>query len=264
MKKLNKVFDFSIVSIVLILIYIPIFITLFFSFNSSKSLTVFSGFSLRWYKELFTHEILLNSIFVTIMVAIISSIISTIIGTLGAISLRRFKKKYQRGLLAVNNIPIVSPEIIAAISLFLLFGAFTIPFGYTTLILAHIAFSTPYVIVSVWPKVKMLDDSIIDAAYDLGANKFQTLYKVILPELKFSIISGFAIAFTMSFDDFVISYFAVGSSGISNISIYLYTLKRGLNPAVNALSTIIVILIFAKVGYDYVKAYKKDRRLVRK
>lgn len=267
MKKSNyKIPEKIYIGLILLLFYIPIFVTVVFSFNSSKSLSNLSGFSFKWYKELFLNPVLVQAMAVTFIIALVSSIISTFIGTLGAISLKRYKLKMQKAVLMLNNIPIVSPEIITAISLFLLFGAFMIPFGYTTLIMAHVAFSTPYVIVAVWPKVKELDENLINAAYDLGANHFQALYKVVLPQIKGGIISGFMIAFAMSFDDFVISYFAVGSSGISNISIYLYTLKRGLNPSINALSTIIVLIVFIKVTYDYFKKSTKDkvRKVVRK
>jgi spermidine/putrescine transport system permease protein len=192
------------------------------------------------------------------LVAIISTIISTIIGTLAAIALTKHKKHLRELMLSTNNIPIVNPEIVTAIAFFVLFGTFAIDRGLVTMIIAHIAFSTPYVVITVYPKVKSLDPNLADAAYDLGATPFQALYKVILPQIKIAVIAGAAIAFTMSFDDFVISYFAVSGSAIKNISIYLYTLKRGVEPTINALSTIIILIIGIKITRDYLKSGKKS------
>ncbi|HHT82200.1 MAG TPA: ABC transporter permease [Acholeplasmataceae bacterium] len=249
--------------IILLIIYWPIISMIFFSFNANKSFTRFGGFSLRWYIELFNHKQMMNAVLVTIVVALISTFFSTIIGTLAAISLSRQKKVLRNLTLNATNIPIINPEIITAISLFVLFGIFFVPSGYLTMILAHIAFSTPYVIITVYPKVISLDHNLQDAAADLGATPFQTLMKVIFPQLKVAIVAGAAIAFTMSFDDFVISYFVTIGSGVSNISTYLYTLKRGLDPKVNALSTLIVLVIGLKVTYDYFiggpRKMKKER-----
>lgn len=251
------------ITIILLIIYWPIISMIFFSFNANKSFTRFGGFSLKWYIELFNHKQMMNAVLVTIVVALISTFFSTIIGTLAAISLSRQKKVLRNLTLNATNIPIINPEIITAISLFVLFGIFFVPSGYLTMILAHIAFSTPYVIITVYPKVISLDHNLQDAAADLGATPFQTLMKVIFPQLKVAIVAGAAIAFTMSFDDFVISYFVTIGSGVSNISTYLYTLKRGLDPKVNALSTLIVLVIGLKITYDYFisgpRKMKKER-----
>ena len=261
--KVTTVLKYVFIVLILAIIYFPVFSMIFFSFNANKSFTRFGGFSFKWYIELFSHKQMMNAVLVTIVVAVVSTIISTIIGTLAAISLSRQRKVIRNLTLNATNIPILNPEIITAISLFVLFGMFYIPSGYATMILAHVAFSTPYVIITVYPKVISLDPNLADAASDLGATPFQTLMKVIFPQLKVAIVAGAAIAFTMSFDDFVISYFVTIGSGVSNISTYLYTLKRGLDPKVNALSALIFLVIGLKVTYDYFisgpRKMKKER-----
>lgn len=253
----NNLIKNIILLIFFIILFSPIVSLVFFSFNKGASLTRFQGFSLRWYKEMFQNQQMMDALVVTLIIAVISTFISVIIGTLGAISLDRFRNRTKNSILVANNIPIVNPEIITAIAMFVLYGTFKIPFGYLTLILAHIAFSTPYVIITVYPKIASLDPNIADAALDLGATPFQTLYKVILPQIRVSVAAAAAIAFTMSFDDFVISYFSAGSSGVQNISIYLYTLKRGVNPQINALSTFIVIIVLMKIFYDYFIGFRR-------
>ena len=243
-------------SIVLLLIYIPIISLVVFSFNDSKSLIQFTGFSLEWYVKLFESGTIMDAVFTTILVAIISTIASTLIGTLGAISLTKNKKWLRELTLNFNNIPIVNPEIVTAISFFVLFGAFQIERGLMTMIIAHIAFSVPYVVITVYPKVRQMDADLISASSDLGATPLQTLWHVILPQIRIGIIAGAAIAFTMSFDDFVISYFASSGSAVKNISIYLYTLKRGIEPTINALSTLIILVIGMKITFDYFKPQK--------
>ncbi len=243
------------VGLLLLFIYIPITSLVIFSFNASKSVISFSGFSLEWYVKLFESEQIMRAVFTTILVAVISTIISTIVGTLGAIMLSKNRKWLKEWTLNLNNIPIVNPEIVTAIGFFVLFGAFSIERGLSTMIVAHIAFSVPYVVITVFPKVRTMDPNLVAAANDLGATPFQTLWHVILPQIKVGVIAGAAIAFTMSFDDFVISYFASSGSAVQNISIYLYTLKRGLEPTINALSAMIVFVIGLKITYDY---FKKD------
>jgi spermidine/putrescine transport system permease protein len=250
---IGKVF----LTLVLILTYVPILSLVMFSFNEGRSLTRWTGFSLQWYVKLFESREIMTAVMITFLVAIISTVISTIIGTFAAISLTKTRKSLREISLSANNIPIVNPEIVTAIAFFVLFGAFAIERGMTTMILAHIAFSTPYVVITVYPKVRNLDPNLAHAAYDLGATPAQALFKVIIPQIKIGIIAGAAIAFTMSFDDFVISYFAVSGSAIKNISIYLYTLKRGVEPTINALSTLIILVIGTKIAYDYIKSGKK-------
>jgi spermidine/putrescine transport system permease protein len=257
MKNLNKYLGIIFIVIVLIFIYAPIFSLVFFSFNSTRSLVNFTGFSFKWYVDLFSDTELMEVIITTIVIAVISTVISTIIGTLAAISLSKYKKVVRNLLLTANDIPIMNPEIITAVACFLLFGAMHIERGYFTLLLAHIGFSIPYVVITVYPKVRSLDPNLTDAAADLGANSTQTLLKVIIPQIKLAVMAGAAIAFTMSFDDFIISYFSVIGTPIQNISIYLYNFKRGVKPTINALSTIIILVIGIKITYDYIRDSRK-------
>lgn len=251
--------------IVSLFVYAPIISIAVFSFNEANSLTRWSGFTFDRYIELFTDRELFNYsnprnsiVFMTLWIAGLSTLISTILGTLAAIALTKTRKIYRDLTMGVNNVPIISPEIITAVSLLVLFGALQIAPGYNTMLIAHVAFSTPYVLITVYPKVKSLDPNIADAAYDLGASPFNALVKVILPQIKVAIIAGAAIAFTMSFDDFIISYFVAGASGDMNISIYLYTNRLSPKPLINAFSTIILVLVGAKITYDYFKSRKSE------
>lgn len=262
--------QFIFLSSVLLFIYAPIISIAVFSFNDDDSLTRWSGFTFRRYIELFQDTQLFNFsnpgesvVLMTIWIAIVSTFISTIFGTLAAISLAKTKKRVRDLTMQVNNIPIVSPDIIIAVSLLVLFGAMQLAPSYNTMLLAHIAFSTPYVLITVYPKVKSLDPNLADAAYDLGATPLQTLFKVILPQIKVAIFAGAILAFTMSFDDFIISYFVAGSSGDMNLSIYLYTNKLRPKPIINALSTIILFIVGAKILYDYFKTDNKLNRRIR-
>ncbi|MCR1808748.1 ABC transporter permease [Haploplasma modicum] len=257
MKKTNRLIENIYFIIIILFTYIPMASMIIFSFNKSKSLTKWTGFSLEWYVKLFQDRDIIEAITNTITVAVISTVVATIIGTLVSIALTKHKKLFKETILGLSNIPILSPEIVTAIAFFVFFGAFAIQKGMTTMILAHIAFSTPYVILAVYPKVKSLDKDLVNAAYDLGATPRQALFKVILPQIKVAIFAGAAIAFAMSFDDFVISYFASGGM-VKNISIYLYTLKRGIEPTVNALSAIIMIGVGIKVAFDYIKSGKEN------
>jgi spermidine/putrescine transport system permease protein len=253
----TKVAKTLFLSTVIVLIYLPIISLVVFSFNEGKSLTRWTGFSLQWYVKLFESGEIMQAVITTIVVAVVSTIVSTILGTLAAIALSKSRRVIREVIMSTNNIPIVNPEIVTAIAFFVLFGTFAIERGHVTMLLAHIAFSTPYVLITVYPKVKNLDPNLADAAYDLGATPMQALIKVILPQIRIAIIAGAAIAFTMSFDDFVISYFAVSGSAVKNISIYLYTLKRGVEPTINALSTLIILVIGAKIIHDYAKSGKQ-------
>ena len=213
-----------------------------FSFNSSKSLTHFTGFSLCWYEAMLKNHGMMESLYVTIIIALLATIISTIIGTITAIGLSKSKKVLRAFVSQVNDFPIMNPEIVTAIGLMLLFITFQIEKGFVTLLLAHIAFCIPYVILSIMPKIKSLDPNLADAAMDLGATPWQALVKVIVPQIMPGIVSGALIAFTMSFDDFVISYFVTGQ-GVKNLSIMVYTMSKRINPSVNAISTLVVLLI---------------------
>lgn len=228
--------------LLLVFFYAPILFMIIFSFNSSKSLTHFTGFSLCWYEAMLKNHGMMESLYVTIIIALLATIISTIIGTITAIGLSKSKKVLRAFVSQVNDFPIMNPEIVTAIGLMLLFITFQIEKGFVTLLLAHIAFCIPYVILSIMPKIKSLDPNLADAAMDLGATPWQALVKVIVPQIMPGIVSGALIAFTMSFDDFVISYFVTGQ-GVKNLSIMVYTMSKRINPSVNAISTLVVLLI---------------------
>lgn len=242
MSKDKRVLGKAGMALLLVFFYAPILFMIIFSFNSSKSLTHFTGFSLCWYEAMLKNHGMMESLYVTIIIALLATIISTIIGTITAIGLSKSKKVLRAFVSQVNDFPIMNPEIVTAIGLMLLFITFQIEKGFVTLLLAHIAFCIPYVILSIMPKIKSLDPNLADAAMDLGATPWQALVKVIVPQIMPGIVSGALIAFTMSFDDFVISYFVTGQ-GVKNLSIMVYTMSKRINPSVNAISTLVVLLI---------------------
>lgn len=228
--------------LMILFFYLPIIYMIVFSFNDSKSLTGFTGFSLRWYKHMLESRDMMQSLYTTFSVALIATLISTVAGTITAIGLSKSKKIIRDLMEQVNNLPVMNPEIVTAIGFMLLFITFRVEKGYTTMLLAHIAFCIPYVILSVMPKIRSLDPNLADAAMDLGATPWQALIKVIVPQITPGIISGALIAFTMSVDDFIISYFVTGG-GVKNLSIMVYTMSKRVNPSINALSTLVVIII---------------------
>lgn len=242
MAKKHHLSTITLVGLCLLFQYLPILVMVVFSFNSAKSLSNFKGFSIYWYQELFKNNEMMNAVFVSVSIAIIATIVSTILGTLTAIGLSKSKKVIRNLVLQINQLPILNPDIVTAIALMLFFAAFKIEKGYMTMLLAHIAFCTPFVITNVLPRVKALDPNLSDAAMDLGATPFQALIKVILPQIKPAIFSGALLAFTMSFDDFIISYFVTGN-GVQNISIAVYNMAKRINPSINALSAIVVFVI---------------------
>ena len=227
--------------LILLFIYLPIFYVVLFSFNESKSLTKFTGFSLRWYESMMNDSTMLESIWYTVLVAVISTAVSTVVGTITAIGLSKSRRIIRTAVLEINNLPVMNPDIVTAIGLMLLFISANVQLSLTTLILSHIMFCIPYVILTIMPKLRQLDDNVAEAALDLGANPWQALTKVILPQIYPAVLSGALIAFSMSFDDFVISFFTAGV-GINNISMYVYSMKR-YNPGINALSTLIVVVV---------------------
>ena len=241
-RKISKFFTSGYLILVLLFIYLPILYLVLFSFNDGKSMTNFSGFSLRWYENLFTKETsMLQSIWTTLIVAGISTVVSTVVGTIAAIGLSKAKRIIRTAVLEVNNLPVMNPDIVTAIGLMLLFISIKVQPSMVTLILSHISFCIPYVILSVMPKLRQLDDNVAEAALDLGATPWKALTKVIIPQIMPAILSGALIAFSMSLDDFVVSYFNAGV-GINTISMYVYSMKR-YNLSVNAMSTLIVVTV---------------------
>ena len=224
-------------------LYLPIVVLIAFSFNDSKLQGVWSGFTLRWYVDLFKDAEILRALYTTVLIAMISAILSTIMGTLAAIGIHGIKGFKRNMILNLNYIPVLNPDIVTAISLMALFRLLKVEFGFITMLLSHIVFSIPYVILSVLPKLKQMDVNLAEAAMDLGATPFYALRKVIIPEIFPGIITGMLLAFTLSIDDFVISFFNAGH-GVSNLSITIYSMTRkGINPIVNALSTLMFVAL---------------------
>ncbi|MBQ1505540.1 MAG: extracellular solute-binding protein [Erysipelotrichales bacterium] len=240
MQKKKNWGDILYLFVIIAFFYLPILYVVLFSFNSTKSLTVFSGFSMRWYESMFKNRTMMESIYYTVLVAVIATAVSTVVGTITAIGLSKNRKIVRELALQVNNLPMLNPDIVTAIGLMLFFVSIKVQTGLVTMILAHITFCIPYVIITIMPKLRSLDDNVAEAALDLGATPWQALTKVILPQIKDAILAGALIAFTMSFDDFVISFFTTGP-GINNISIYVYTMYKRINPSINALSSIIIL-----------------------
>lgn len=255
MNKKIPIYQYIFIGLVLAFIYIPLIVMVVFSFNELTSQTVFQGFTFKWYKTIFTDTALSNAIQNTFVVSIIATIVSTVLATLAAISVSKQKKIFRQFVLNANNIPILSPDILTAVAFLLFIIAIGVTPSLGTMVLAHVTICTPYAFITIYPKVRGLDPNIIEASADLGANPFKTLMKVIIPQLKGAIIAGAAIAFTMSFDDFIVSQ--LSSGGVQNISIYLYGLKKGIEPSVNALSTIIMAGIGIKVVYDLIKSRRE-------
>lgn len=222
--------------------YLPILYMIVFSFNDGKSLTSFSGFSLRWYQHMLESGDMMEALYTTFSIALIATCVSTVVGTISAIGLSKSRKLVRELMQQVDNLPMMNPEIVTAIGFMLLFITFKVEKGYMTMLLAHIAFCIPYVILSVMPKIRSLDPNLADAAMDLGATPWQALIKVIVPQIMPGILSGALIAFTMSVDDFIISYFVTGG-GVKNLSIIVYTMSKRINPSINAVSTLMIIII---------------------
>lgn len=243
MKKFAKIY----MALVLFFLYAPIFVLIVFSFNESKSRSMFTGFTLDWYVRLFHNRIIISSLINTLIIAVIASIGSTILGTLAAIGINSMRKVPKSVVMNITNMPIINPEIVTGVSLMLLFVFFAarmkFEFGFITLIIAHITFDVPYVILNIMPKFKQMDPHLYEAALDLGCSPFKAFYKVVLPEIMPGVISGFLMAVTYSLDDFVVSYFTSGSTSQTlPITIYSMT-RRKVSPEINALSTIIFIVV---------------------
>lgn len=263
MKKSYKVYT----ALAFILLYAPLLIMVFFSFNSTESTGVFTGFSLKWYKSLFADAdgSIRSALTYSITLAVLSSVIATFVGTLAALGLSKFKKKYTKSaVLTVTNIPMVNPEIVTAVSLVLLFSAVFTIFGikindFASLLIAHITFNLPYVILSVMPRVRQMDSSLTEAAMDLGCTPAKAFFKIELPQIMPGIFSGLIMAFTMSFDDFVISHFTSGTIETLPLKIYSMTGKGSVTPDMYALSTFMMIAIFAMLLLSNLVQSKDER-----
>lgn len=259
MKKKTSVGSKIILTLTMLFFYLPILYIIIFSFNDSRSLTKFGGFSLRWYEKMFADSTMMEAVLYTVIIAVIATVVATVIGTITAIGLSKSRKVVQKMVERINDLPVMNPDIVTAISLLMFFSVLTVKKGFGTLLIAHIMFCIPYVMLSVTPKLRSLDPNLIDAAMDLGATPFQALAKVIVPQIKPGIVSGALIAFTMSFDDFVISYFTTGN-GVNNISILVYTMSKRVNPSINALSTIVILLITLVLGVVNIVPIVREKR----
>lgn len=259
MKKKTSVGSKIILTLTMLFFYLPILYIIIFSFNDSRSLTKFGGFTLRWYEKMFADSTMMEAVLYTVIIAVIATVVATVVGTITAIGLSKSRKVVQKMVERINDLPVMNPDIVTAISLLMFFSVLTVKKGFGTLLIAHIMFCIPYVMLSVTPKLRSLDPNLIDAAMDLGATPFQALTKVIVPQIKPGIVSGALIAFTMSFDDFVISYFTTGN-GVNNISILVYTMSKRVNPSINALSTIVILLITLVLGVVNIVPIVREKR----
>ncbi len=236
-------------AVMLFFLYIPIVVLIFQSFNAGKSRAKWEGFSLRWYGALFQDKSIMQALYVTLTVAVIAAVAATILGTLAAIGIHAMRKRPQAFMMTMTNLPMTMPDIVTGISLMLLFLFAKVERGYITMLLAHVTFNTPYVILSVLPKLKQMNKYSYEAALDLGATPGYALLHVILPEISAGVITGALLAFTLSLDDFVISYFTT-SPLVKNLSTLIYSKARiGIEPTLNALSALmfvaLLLLLFA-------------------
>lgn len=240
------------IGLIFLFLYAPIFTLIVLSFNASKTRAKWEGFSFKWYISLFENEAIIQALQNTLIIAFLSALIATVLGTMACISLQSMKRKTRAVLIGITNIPMLNAEIVTGISLMLLFISLGVTFGFTTILLAHITFNIPYVILSVMPRMKQLNPSTYEAALDLGASQLQAFFKVVFPDILPGIISGFFMAFTMSLDDFIITHFTKGP-GIDTLSTKIYTeVRKGIKPEMYSLSTIIfvtVLILMLLVNY---------------
>ena len=266
--------------LVFVFLYAPIFLLIIFSFNAGKSNVVWQGFSLEWYGKLLNNRLIMQSVYTTLLVSLLATVIATIAGTFAAIGFFAMRRKVREPLLTVNNIPMMNADIVTGVSLCLLFvaffngwgsfaawfnslGLFHLPtrltMGFGTLLIAHITFNIPYVILSVGPKLRQMDKNLVDAAMDLGCTWMQAFWKVILPEIKPGIVSGALTAFTMSIDDFVISYFTAGSSA-STLAMTIYGMtKKRVSPEINAISTLLFVTVLILLAIINIREARQER-----
>lgn len=231
------------VGLILIFLYAPIIVLAVFSFNSSKSRGHWTGFTLKWYVEMFQDRHIMSALYYTIVIAILAATIATIIGLASAIGIYNMNKINRSIIMNLTYLPVLNPDIVTGISLMILFIFINLDLGFLTMLIAHITFNIPYVILSILPKLRQMDKHLYEAALDLGATPFYAFWKVVLPEIMPGVVTGFILAFTLSIDDFVISFFTTGA-GVSNLSILIYSMaRRGISPTINALSTLMFVCV---------------------
>ena len=262
MKALSKIYN----GLIFTFLYAPIVVLIVYSFNDSKNRVQWGGFTLDWYRDLFSNELILESLLVTLQIAVLAALIATVIGTMAAVGIFNMNGRLRHAMESLNNIPMVNPEIVTGISMMLMFVAIyratgLLQPGFATLLIAHITFSIPYVVLQVMPKLRQMNKHMYEAALDLGCTPFSAFFKVVLPEIMPGVITGALMAFTMSLDDFVISYFNAGSTA-QNLSVTIYSMtKKPVTPEVNALSTLMfgtVLILLVIVNVRQVRDLKKQ------
>ncbi len=282
MKKNNSALNRLFMVLVFVFLYAPIVLLIIFSFNAGNSNTVWKGFSLEWYGKLLHDRLIMQSVYTTLLVSLLATAIATVAGTFAAIGFYSMRRRVREPLMTVNNIPMMNADIVTGVSLCLFFVAFfsfwgdfaawfngvqslirlptRLTMGFGTLLIAHVSFNIPYVILSVGPKLRQMDKNLVDAAQDLGCTWMQAFFKVILPEIKPGIVSGALTAFTMSIDDFVISYFTAGSSA-STLAMTIYGMtKKRVSPEINAISTLLFVTVLVLLAIVNIREARQERR----
>ncbi len=258
MKRLAAFFKGTYLGLMLLFLYAPIIVLMVFSFNESKTMGHWSGFSFKWYEALLSDATIMDALWVTLSVAVISAIVATAIGTFAAIGIHSMKKRPKAVVENISQLPMVNPDLVTGISFMMLFALLGIKGGYTRMLIAHITFNIPYVIFSVLPKLRQSSNKLYEAAMDLGCTPWMALRKVVIPDIMPGIVSGFILSFTLSLDDFVVSWFA--TSGIQNLSIYIYSIaRRGISPKINALSTIMFVAVMTLLLFVNLRSLKEER-----
>ena len=262
MKTISKIYT----ALIFLFLYAPIFVLIIFSFNDTEtsSRTVFSGFTLRWYERLFQDRYILEALLNTLIIAVVAALVSTILGTMAAVGINSMKRLPRKLMMNITNFPMVNPEIVTGVSMMLLFVAAAKAMGgrdlgMVSLIIAHVTFCLPYVILSVLPKLRQMNPNLYEAAQDLGCPPIRAFFKVVLPEIMPGIVTGMIMAFTLSIDDFVISYFTSGTTQTLPIYIYSMTRKR-ISPEINALSTVLFLCIMVLLIVINVRQAQDERR----
>lgn len=259
MKRFKKIPSKLYIALVMVFLYLPIAVLIVYSFNDGKT-SVRKGFTLKWYYELFNNEAIMNALYNTLVIAVLAAVISTILGTAAAIGINNFKGIKRSLITNLSNIPIINPEIVTGVSFMLMFSfagtMLGFEMGFGTVLLAHISFCVPYVILNVIPKLRQMDPAIYEAALDLGCSPLRALFKVVLPQIMPGVLSGLLMSFTYSLDDFVITYFTRGSQ-FQTLPIEIYTmLRRRISPTINALSTLLFVVTLAVLIFVNIR----DRR----
>jgi len=258
-KKLRTFFKGTYLGLMLCFLYAPILVLIVYSFNSSRTMGHWTGFSLSWYAALFHDSMVMEALTVTLTIAVLSAAVATVIGTAAAIGIHSMRRGPRVAVENISQLPIVNPDLVTGISLMMLFAFMNIKGGYVRMLIAHITFNIPYVIFSVMPKLKQSSNALYEAALDLGCTPLTALWRVVLPDIMPGIVSGFILAFTLSLDDFVVSYFT--TQGVQNLSIYIYSIARkGINPKINALSTLMFVAVLTLLMVVNLKSIKEEHK----